>query len=114
MLEAVGLAGSMSLVGCGWATNLDWLRDLVCRRHCGVSPRARRWALDSSIRVGQIAACSDGNIVLMGWQLFLDGGKVHASIQKKTADFSRSSVTLPSAYLLGICFDFANVGIIKG
>ena len=95
--------------------NLDWLRDLVCcRRHCGVSPRARRWALDSSIRVGQIAACGDGNVVLMGWQLFLDGGKVHVSIQKKMADFSTSSVPLPSAYLLGICFDFANVGIIKG
>jgi hypothetical protein len=44
------------------------------------------------------------------------GEKLPVNIQKKMADFSRSSVPLPFAYLLGACLDFANVGtcIIKG
>jgi hypothetical protein len=107
--------GRVDVAGWVWmGSGLDWLRDLFCRRQCGVSPRAHRWAVDSSTCVGQIAACSDGNIVLLGWQLFLDCGKLHVRIQKKMVDFSRSFVPLPSGYLLGICFDFTNIGMIKG
>jgi hypothetical protein len=109
--EGCGL-GRVNVAGWVWmGRSLDWLRDLFCGRQCGVSSRA------------QMAFDSRGtDRCLQRWEYCLDGlaivfgEKLPVNIQKKMADFSRSSVPLPFAYLLGACLDFANVGtcIIKG
>jgi hypothetical protein len=110
VLKAAGLAGSISLVGCGWAVAWIGLGNCSAGGSAGFLPGhtdGLRFAWNRS----QFAAMGEYGPDRLATVF---GEKLPVRIQKKMADFSRSSVPLPSAYLLSACFDFANVGIIKG